>query len=104
MDFPDRAATKAAIIARTKQAREEAGLTAKVVAINLLGDYENVEQTYSKYENRSPIPHDLIGRFCWIVRKDPAWLLTGHRWPDAVHSEPAAKQPSPKLPKIKSAG
>ncbi len=46
---------------------------------------------YAKYETRSPIPSHRVFLFCSLVLKDPAWLLTGNRWPDHKHQAPYKK-------------
>lgn len=78
---------KSDIIQRTKDAREESGLSQSQLA-QMLGVSVSA---YQKYEQRSPLPHELIQQFCVIVQKDPAWLLTGARWPDQFHRSPPAR-------------
>ncbi len=60
-------------VARTRQAREYAGMTRAEVA-TMLGIKA---PTYHKYENRTPLPHYLIERFCVLVRCNVEWLVTG---------------------------
>lgn len=58
---------------RTKALREARGLTQQEMA-----DFLGIKwETYKKYENRSPIPHHLIPKFCTLVGTDPNYLITG---------------------------
>ena len=80
--------TKSSIIERTKEARAESGLSQSQLA-QMLGVSLS---SYQKYEQRSPLPHELIQPFCVIVQKDPTWLLTGSRWPDQLHRTPSPRR------------
>jgi ribosome-binding protein aMBF1 (putative translation factor) len=54
---------KKAFLARTKRAREAAGLTQEELAQRL-----GIRQDkYAKYETRSPLPHQYVARFCEIT-------------------------------------
>lgn len=77
------------VIQRTKAAREESGLSQSQLA-NML---DVSVSAYQKYEQRSPLPHELIPSFCVIVQKDPAWLLTGALWPSQFHRSPRRDRP-----------
>jgi len=74
-----------AICRRTKEAREFAGFSQSTMAAALGLE----KQTYAKYENRSAIPFTVLVPFCYIVKRDPTWVLTGDRWPDTLHYAPA---------------
>lgn len=58
---------------RVKRFREETGMTAAAMA-DLLGVPAD---RYRKYENRSPMPPYLIGKFCQIVGWDVEHVLLG---------------------------
>ncbi|MCH7988875.1 MAG: helix-turn-helix domain-containing protein, partial [Planctomycetes bacterium] len=60
-------------VSRTRQARKHAGMTCAEVA-TVFGIRE---QAYIKYENRTPLPHYLLERFCILVRCDVEWLVMG---------------------------
>ena len=60
-------------VVRTRQARKHAGMTSVEVA-RMLGIKE---PAYQKYENRTPLPHYLIERFCILVRCNVEWLVSG---------------------------
>lgn len=64
---------ESAIIARTKQAREAAGMTAcdAADALQIGGE------AYRKYETRSPLPIGLLYSFCLLVNVEIEWLLNG---------------------------
>ena len=71
---------------RTQIAREDTGQSQAVMA-DLLGMETDA---YAKYESPGrAIPSHRIPLFCGLTRKDPAWLLTGRRWPDSMHQEPS---------------
>ncbi len=74
-----------AICRRTKEAREFAGFSQSTMATALGLE----KQTYAKYENRSAMPFRVLVPFCYIVKRDPTWVLTGERWPDTLHFAPA---------------
>lgn len=74
-----------AICLRTKEAREFAGFSQSTMA-NALG---LEKQTYAKYENRSAMPFRVLVPFCYVVKRDPTWVLIGNRWPDTLHYAPA---------------
>ncbi len=74
-----------AVCRRTKEAREAAGFSQSTMATALGLE----KQTYAKYENRSAAPFRVLVPFCYIVKRDPTWILTGTRWPDTLHFEPA---------------
>ena len=75
---------KRAFIARTKAAREAAGLTQVQVAQAL----QIAQDRYKQYETRSYLPHDLIPGFCLACRVNPAWLFTGRA--ETTRRRPAA--------------
>ncbi len=57
---------------RTARARDATGMTQEEMGTAL-----HIEPgTYPKYENRGPLPHCLIERFCLIARVQIAWLLS----------------------------
>lgn len=58
---------------RVKRFRDETGMTAAQMA-DLLGVPPD---RYRKYENRSPMPPYLIGKFCQIVGWDLEHVLLG---------------------------
>lgn len=60
---PSPARFKKAFLARTKLAREAAGLTQEELAKRL-----GIRQDkYAKYESRSPLPHQYVARFCEVT-------------------------------------
>jgi DNA-binding XRE family transcriptional regulator len=60
---PSPARFKKAFLARTKRAREAAGLTQEEMARRM-----GIRQDkYAKYESRSPLPHQYIARFCEVT-------------------------------------
>lgn len=61
------------MLARTKTAREAAGLSQQKLADKLFLK----QDTYKQYETRSLLPHYLITRFCEETKIDEAWLLSG---------------------------
>lgn len=71
--FENATTYKRGILTRTKQARLVAGFEQLDIAQALSISRERVSQ----YENRSPLPHYLIGPFCELTGCDPAWLITG---------------------------
>ena len=82
---------------RTRIAREDTGLSQAAMAA-LLGMKTT---TYAKYETRGPIPSHRIQLFCGLTKKDPAWLLTGDRWPDQMHQEPSLSRTKRRARKIR---
>ena len=66
-------AYKAGFLKRTQQAREVAGYSVAEMA-QLLGIPLN---TYKKYEQRSPLPHALVQRFCTVTGCSSWFLFTG---------------------------
>jgi transcriptional regulator with XRE-family HTH domain len=60
-------------IARTKLARERAGLTQEAIATIL----RIKQDTYKQYETRSPLPHRFIPAFCAATHIEERWLFTG---------------------------
>lgn len=63
-------------VRRVKEAREALGWTQAVMAESLGIPFER----YKKYEQRSPLPHYLIARFCKLTGCDVLYLMTGeHR-------------------------
>lgn len=75
-------AIRAAVCARTKEARQKAGLTSREVAEFLAIPHS----TYTKYEGvraepepQTPIPDELKARFAQLVKIDLHWLITGRR-------------------------
>lgn len=73
MARPDSAEYKKDFIARIKYAREASGMTQDEIA----DLFQMRQDTWSKYETRTPLPHIFIPKFCSIVRCDIYWLLTG---------------------------
>jgi DNA-binding XRE family transcriptional regulator len=67
---------KSEFIARTKQARDQSGLTQQEMA-----DILRIKQdTYKQYETRSPLPHQYVTAFCAATHVTTQWLFTGrHR-------------------------
>jgi DNA-binding XRE family transcriptional regulator len=65
----------AEFIARTKHARESAGMTQTDMA-TLLGIKQGV---YKQYEVRSPLPHRFVAAFCIATHVSEHWLFTGHQ-------------------------
>lgn len=74
------------IIERTRQAREEHGLSQDEIA-ELLGLGQG---TYKNYETKRPLPHEFVAPFCIATRVDIAWLYTG-RVPAQRAKAPTAK-------------
>ena len=70
---------KNAIAARMRQAREAAGLTCAEIADGL----QINPAAYHKYETRSPLPIDLLSRFCLITHSDVEMILNGRVRPKA---------------------
>lgn len=68
-------------IARVKSLRESKGWTAAEMATALGVPAER----YRKYENRTPLPHELMERFALIVGVSVEYLITGRK----VHIKPA---------------
>ena len=64
---------KKAVIARTKAVREGRGMTQAALA----GLLEIPQDKYKQYETRTPLPHNLIPKFCAIGQVTVYWLLTG---------------------------
>jgi transcriptional regulator with XRE-family HTH domain len=62
-------------LARTAAAREARGFNQTKMAKLLNDDME--QGTYSKYETRSPLPHQYIVRFVEFCGVDYEWLFTG---------------------------
>ena len=83
------------ICQRTRDAREDTGRTQPEMAL-LLG---MTSSAYAKNETRNPIRSFRVQLFCELTQKDPAWLLTGDRWPDQKHKEPIRSRKSRKTRK-----
>ena len=64
---------KEAIIARTKAVRENLGMSQTTLA----GLLEIPQDKYKQYETRTPLPLNLIPKFCAIGQVTVYWLLTG---------------------------
>ena len=64
-------------VRRVKEAREAVGWTQAFMADSLGIPLER----YKKYEQRSPLPHYLIVRFCQLTGGDIHYLMTGERRP-----------------------
>lgn len=70
----NRTSIKEQFLARTAFAREAAGLSQEEMAKEL-----GIEQSlYSKYEIRSPLPHDLVLAFCALCDVTPGWMYTAN--------------------------
>jgi ribosome-binding protein aMBF1 (putative translation factor) len=69
---------KAVFAARIARARETRGFTQEYVA----GELGIKQDRYAKYEGRSFMPHELIGKFCQITRTDPRELFQDPRSTD----------------------
>lgn len=56
------------------------------------------EERYRKYENRSPLPHDLLERFALITGRSVHYIVTGrddgHAGAQEVRNHPFAKPKS----------
>lgn len=65
--------------ARTKLAREAAGLSRSQVIARLseTSGREIAADTYRKWEKDVLLPHDLIVAFCEVTRINPSYLLDG---------------------------
>ena len=71
---------------RVAKARDRLEKSQREMA-GLLGVETN---TYAKWENRSPMPHYHLVRFCGITGSDPGQMLTGDKRPrlvDIPHSK-----------------
>lgn len=68
----DRTSIKEQFLARTAFAREAAGLSQEEIAEKL----GIAQSLYSKYEVRSPLPHDLVLAFCALCDVTPGWMYT----------------------------
>ena len=66
-----------AFVQRVKEAREAVSWTQAFMADSLGIPLER----YKKYEQRSPLPHYLIPRFCQLAGCDIYYLMTGKRRP-----------------------
>lgn len=68
-----------AIIQRTREAREQSGMTHAQIAAELsqLSGRVIVADSYRKWESDSLLPHDLIVPFCYLTRIDAYELLSG---------------------------
>jgi transcriptional regulator with XRE-family HTH domain len=74
-DTPAATLFKEEFIARTKQARKQAGLSQQDMS-DILG----IEQgTYKQYEVRSPLPHQYVTAFCAATHVTTQWLFTGRQ-------------------------
>ena len=62
-----------AFVKRTKYLREQAGFTQESMAKAL----RITKDAYAKYEQRTPLPHYLIGPYCEAIGHDPWHLITG---------------------------
>ena len=62
-----------AFLDRTAQARRSKDWTQERMAAMLAVPLDR----YRKYEQRSPLPHYLIPRFCALLGVEIEWLLTG---------------------------
>lgn len=71
--------TVSGICKRTKQARIDSGFkdAKDIVAALSEQGYVITLDTYYKYENRTPIPHNLIFTFCSLTNVNIEWPLTG---------------------------
>lgn len=89
---------KREFVARTRLAREAAGLTRGEVAKQLSSRSGRpvVADTYRHWEKDALLPHDLIVPFCEITRISATYLLDG---PVAMGRMPEPRQP-PRQPRI----
>jgi transcriptional regulator with XRE-family HTH domain len=62
-------------VRRVKEAREAMGWTQAFMAHSLGIPFER----YKKYEQRSPLPHYLVAKFCELTGSDIHYLMTGAR-------------------------
>jgi DNA-binding XRE family transcriptional regulator len=67
-----RTSFKEQFLARTAHARETAGFTQEDMAAKL----GITQALYSKYETRTPLPHDLVLIFCAMCEVTPGWMYT----------------------------
>lgn len=74
---------EAAIVARTKEAREATGLTQEEVADAL----ETHVNTIRNWENEYPVPMRNINRLAAILKTTPEWILHGEHAPAEGTSE-----------------
>lgn len=72
MDRESASEFKSQFIARTAFARDATGMSQEKMA-EALGLTQGV---YSKYESRTPLPHNLVLQFCALCNVTPAWLYT----------------------------
>lgn len=77
------------ICRRTKEAREDAGYTQTTIATAL----SVTKDRYAKWENRGAMPPEFMIKFCFQVKRDPTWILTGDLWPASLHNAPVRRKP-----------
>lgn len=68
----DRTSIKEQFLARTAHARETARFSQEEMAEKL----GIAQSLYSKYEIRTPLPHDLMLAFCALCDVTPGWMYT----------------------------
>ena len=71
-------------VRRVKEAREAMGWTQAFMAHSLGIPFER----YKKYEQRSPLPHYLVAKFCELTGSDIHYLAGAHRSPPPLFGPP----------------